>query len=228
MPLHSDGTFSFRTDHCGTERQQQHYCQSQRYPALLPESDGQVTPSEAQFSASNTATSTSHDQRLPNKPHLPKHIFLKQHCHQHPSYQHCYRQPPLNRNNAHPPQYIHNNQPCFQPSYLEDSHLLGFTPICHKLHGRSKPPRNKTLNARACGACRHHNPPRFSLHTISTHRPPPMAPSPTNQPKTKPPTPTPTPHSTTIKQVAPHQHKRSKQHRYQHQSYQHFPTNCAT
>ena len=45
-------------------------------PRLSPPAkpNGQVTPSEAQFSASSTATSTSYDQRLPNKPPTQAHF----------------------------------------------------------------------------------------------------------------------------------------------------------
>ena len=99
-------------------------------PALLPENGGQVTPSETQFSASNTATNTGYDQHLP-KQAAP--TFLKQHCYQRQSYQRCYRQPPLN--------HIHNSQPCFQPSYPPTP-----TPLSTKIKHIAPPPAQAQQN----------------------------------------------------------------------------------
>ena len=104
--------------------------------------------------------------------------------------------------NAHPCQYIHNNQPCFQPSYLQDNHLLGFTPdlpghaahaattilptFSHDIHPQTTTYGTFTSqNQNHPHPLQHHSPQRSSR----SH---------------------------------PHHHQRSSTHCYQHQSYQHF------
>ena len=71
------------------------------------------------------------------------------------------------------------------------------------------PPHNKTLNARACGACRRHNPPHFFTSTFTSQK--------QNHPH-------PLQHHSPQRSTKSHrhQHKRSATHRYQRQSYQHF------
>ena len=74
----------------------------------------------------------------------------------------------LNRNNS--PSPVHSQPPTlfpFRSATFWDSPLptTSFTANPNHL-----PPHNKTLNVRACGACRHHNPPHFPLFTSHDHQ----------------------------------------------------------